>query len=64
MSAKKKMIYDTDKWLKQNNDMIDRKNKMILEIKERKAVQWYEQPYVLWNAQGRKRRMDFPRVGP
>ncbi|MBR0321557.1 MAG: 1,4-alpha-glucan-branching enzyme, partial [Bacteroidales bacterium] len=38
MCAKKKMIYDTDKWLKPYKDVIDRRHKMILEMKERMSV--------------------------
>ena len=38
MCAKTKMIYDTDKWLKPYKDVIDRRHKMILEMKERMSV--------------------------
>ena len=38
MCAKKKMIYDTDQWLEPYKDVIDRRHKMILEMKERMAV--------------------------
>ena len=38
--AKKKsnMIYDHDKWLLPYKDVIDRRNKMILELKDRYSV--------------------------
>ena len=39
MSDKKKtMIYDIDEWLAPYKDVIDRRNKMILELKERYSV--------------------------
>ena len=40
MSAKKKsMIYDSDKWLKPYKAVIDRRNRMILDLKERFSVE-------------------------
>ena len=39
MCAKKKnMIYDSDKWLKPYKGVIDRRNKMIMELKDRYSV--------------------------
>ena len=45
MCAKKKqkMIYDHDKWLKPYKDVIDRRHKMILELKDRLSVKYRRQ---------------------
>ena len=37
-ARKKKMIYDSDKWLKPYKDVIDRRHEMILDLKERMSV--------------------------
>ena len=38
MCAKKKMIYSSDKWLLPYKDVIDRRNRMILDLKDRLSV--------------------------
>ena len=39
MCAKKKnMIYDHDEWLKPYKDVIDRRHRMILELKDKMSV--------------------------
>ena len=34
----KKMIYDSDKWLLPYKDVIDRRHKMIMDLKEKYSV--------------------------
>ena len=38
MTTKKQMIYDHDEWLVPYKEVIDRRNKMILDFKERFSV--------------------------
>ena len=37
-AKKKKMIYDSDKWLLPYKDVIDRRHKMIMDLKDRFSV--------------------------